>query len=257
MITKTTLAGLLLVLPTVAHASFTVGINDYPIALGGDADYQDLIVSISGAAVASSTGTWQQMPAPNESGTLYWSGISYDGPQMNIGYWLTGTGGFTGSPSIPDWSVAQTMWYGNADGTGVPLLFSGSAVTVTVEGAISADSASNIFGYSYATDPSVVYPLFVGGEAGLTVTFDPNEPFELYLQLGAGTPIYGSDTTGEQHFAVFVDPPSLVTPEPATLFLAMLPLVVLLVRKRWASTKSASINNGINWLNQLSSRQTK
>jgi len=229
---KITLAGLLLALSTIAHASLIVGINDYPIAQGGDADYQDLIVGISGAAVASSMGTWQQMQQPNETGSPYWSGLSFDGPQMNIGYWLTGTGGFSGNPGSPDWSVAQTMWYGNENGTGVPLLFSGSAVTVTVEGAIASLAGTNILGYSYVTDLSDVHPLLVGGAAGDTVTFDPTQPFELYLQLGAGGPIYGSDTTGEQHFAVFMDPPPSDTPEPATLFLVMVALGVLLVRKR-------------------------
>lgn len=229
MITKIALASLALTVSTIAHAGLIVGANDVPMALGGDGDYQDLVVSISGAAVASTTGMWQQMPTPNENGSPYWSGLSYDGPHENIGYWITGTGGFSGNPSSPGLSISQLQWYGNADGTGVPLLFSGSSVTVTVDAAISGDAAMNIFGYSYVSDPSVVYALFVGGEPGDSVTFDPTQDFELYLQLGQGGPIYGSDTSGEQHFAVF-DPP---VPEPGTLFLAaMVALLPLLSRKR-------------------------
>ncbi len=196
---KSTLTLLALGLSTIAHASLVIGINDYPIALGGDADYQDLVVSVSGASLTSTTGSWQPMPQPNESGTPYWSGLSGDGPQMNIGYWVTGTGGFSGSQSTPDWSVANTDWYGNANGTGVPLLFSGTAVTVTVDAAVSALSAVNILGYSYLTDLNVVYPLLTGGQAGNTVTFYPTQPFEFDIELGPGAAIYGSDTTGEQH----------------------------------------------------------
>jgi hypothetical protein len=39
--------------------------------------------------------------ALGETGTPYWNNTSSDGPKMNVGYFLTGTGGFTGNASSP------------------------------------------------------------------------------------------------------------------------------------------------------------
>lgn len=195
----------ILALATCASAAMVVGVNDLPIA-ATDRDYQDLVVSITGAAVASATGVWQQMPILNESGSQYWNGFSADGPDENIGYWLTGTGGFSGNRDNPARSSSQFQWYGNDDGTGVPIFFTAvSSVSVTVRAAFSALSAVNIFGYRYLSDLSELHPLFVGGATGDTVTFDPTAPFEFYVESGPGAAVYSSAAFGEQHFSAFAE----------------------------------------------------
>lgn len=240
MSTKVIIGALALALSVIARADpLIIGVNDLPIAIS-DQDYQDLVVSITGASVVSTTGSWQAMHAPQGLGSPYWDGISSDAPNSNIGYWINGTAEVPTTFS-PDWSVSRTNWYGNSDGTGVPLLFSGSSITVTVLAAFSGDALINTFGYSYGSGD--VVPLFTGGSAGTTVTFTPTQPFEFFIESGANQPIYGSDTSGEQHFAVFQDPAP--TPEPNGLILLALGtfLIAFLHLRRTPSARMKRANS--------------
>lgn len=215
---------------TLGASTLIVGINDAPIG-SSDQDYQDVALSIVGVDVISPTGAWQPLPTPNETGIPYWSGVSSDCPQGNIGYWITGTGCFASGnqptesynlpgPS-PQWPVANTEWYGNPDGTAVGLIFSPTSATVTVDAAYSSLSASNIVGYDYISDPGVLFTLFTGSSVGDSATFTPTGAFELWVKTaGLGGQVYSSDTAGEQHFVVFrntsLDKLTSGTPEGST-----------------------------------------
>lgn len=235
MSTKVIIGALALALSVTARADpLIIGVNDLPVAVT-DQDYQDLVVSITGASIASTAGSWQAMHSPQGLGSTYWDGQSSDAPNSNIGYWLLGTSGVPTTYS-PDWALSRTDWYGNSDGSGVPILFSGTSVTVTVLAAFSGDAAINTLGYSYGSGD--LTPLFTGGTAGTSVTFNPTQPFELFIESGANQPVYGSDTSGEQHFAVFRDPPPV--PEPnAFVLLAIGTLLFAFLHRRRTRTGRA------------------
>jgi hypothetical protein len=198
---------------TLGASTLIVGANDSQT----DQDYQDLVLSITGAAIVSPTGAWQPMPTPSGSGTPYWNGTSTDCANGGIGFWITETGCFAsgGQASAPgnipgpspDWPVANTQWYGNADGSAVGLIFSATSASVTVDAAYSLLSGSNVVGYDYLSDPTTLITLFTGSSVGDSATFTPTGVFELWLETPAiGNQLYNSGTSGVNAFAVFRDP---------------------------------------------------
>ncbi|MGH9667853.1 MAG: hypothetical protein ACRD9L_25825, partial [Bryobacteraceae bacterium] len=133
----------------------------------------------------------QAFPSPlNEAGASYWENPSRDGMNMNIGNWLTGTGGFSsingslqaseclygpdpciGSSSAG--SASQISWVGNtSNGTEIGsqaqvIQFQQTlpATKVTIDALISSYSSMTELGW-YDVNSGVMHPLFDG--SGIT-----------------------------------------------------------------------------------------
>ncbi|MHA4892979.1 hypothetical protein, partial [Enterococcus faecium] len=66
---------------------------------------------------STGTGTWQAFPTTLTEGAnpvVYWDNQSVDGPQSNVGYFITGQSPFSNSPNL-----TSPQWLGT--GTGAPL----------------------------------------------------------------------------------------------------------------------------------------
>lgn len=177
----------------------------------------------------------------DESGTAaYWENPSKDGGDMNIGYWLTGTGEFSNlagftcvggvTPCIgasPNIVPADLSWAGNtADGTeidsqpqAIQFQQSMSATQVTINAMISALTSTTELGW-YDVSTGTMHPLFDGagvpggtGTAmalGATAQFTAPGGYYFYLTDYALGSAYFMDSVknnggeaGRQHFAVF------------------------------------------------------
>ena len=175
---------------------------------------------------------------PNSNGSPYWDQKSVDGTNMNIGFFLSGTGAFAGNPNSPNLGTPLSSW----QSLGAPGGTADLAVTFT-QGSDPAEQAvlllevaglsnTNEFGwYQIGLDPSVIgnrNPIFVGGASPVSsVVFDPSASFGFYLltDLNGGTAggeaIYttnAADSGGagignledkRQHFAFFQSGSSL------------------------------------------------
>jgi hypothetical protein len=172
--------------------------------------------------------SWNATPTPTEGGNPYWDQGSLDGANLNVGYYLTGTGGYAGSPygaNSPGLSPGSVTWYGDPTNVGqnqaAPVLAGypsspGEVIEATLHLTLSANWALNELGWYALSSPSTLNPLFTGGPGYGTggpgeTAFVPTEPFGLYLKTPTGT--YYTDSSlnplGErnsQHFAMFVGP---------------------------------------------------
>jgi hypothetical protein len=167
--------------------------------------------SISG----SSGDGWQAWTSSdlNENGTPYWDNTSFDGPKMNVGYCLTGTGncGMSGAPGI-------LPYWGSSTGAADPSIFFTSPGTssATLQIEIAGYSGENTFGFFEIGPKSSVASMteiFDGpASAGATTLFAPTGDYGFYLWSpdNGGTTFYtlSDDNTGDignQHFAIFSD----------------------------------------------------
>lgn len=194
-----------------------VGVEDIRL-LGGDRDYQDSVVKLSGPGLAvvsiGTGGGWQPMVAPSESGTPFWANVSWDGPNKNIGYYMIGTGGFAGSPSSPGIPVANLQYWGNGTNADNSFLFFDMGPTtaeVTLE--VSAWSGVNQLYWFNALTPWQSTLLFSGSaNPGDSIIFNACGIFGLKIV----SPDTNSTTLlGGNQFALFRQNESPV-PEPAT-----------------------------------------
>lgn len=47
-----------------------------------------LLLATNSYALPVTLGTWSSLPIPNEDGNPYWDNTSWDGPQLNVGYFV-------------------------------------------------------------------------------------------------------------------------------------------------------------------------
>jgi hypothetical protein len=151
----------------------------------------------------------------NENGSPYWDNTSSDGDQRHVGYYLINalTAPLAGAPgTLPFWGTS---------GGGADLSFyfqrtvSSSIVGLKLE--IAGQSNVNEFGWYDITDPSTLYPLFLGPDAAPSSnTFSPNAQYGFYLKsLGEGTYYTQSSLNSDpsdrthQHFVVFQESATL------------------------------------------------
>jgi hypothetical protein len=116
-------------------------------------------------------------------GGPYWDNISGDGTAMNIGNFLTGTGGFSGDPNMAPYQyLSQDNGLDNPDApTNIALLQNSSNVTFTMLSANTLDF-TNGFGYydasatTAAAAAATEHPLFGSGpltsDEGLSSTLE-------------------------------------------------------------------------------------
>ncbi len=168
------------------------------------------------ADTINGSGGWQLFPgALDQSSPPYWDGSSTDGSELNIGYYLTKTGGFSGGTyenpgAIPFW--------GNNDGSPDPSFYfqkPGPSGPASLRLEIGDNAGINKFGWYERTGSppglSDLHPIFVGCDSPIT-----NKPFEidpgvanyglyiLYIKVNGEFFLTEElDENGIQHFAVF------------------------------------------------------
>jgi hypothetical protein len=202
----------------------------------------------SGIAFADSivTGTWVNMPssitnpgpgtgcgsagpspgsASSQCGLLgtgpYWDNDSGKGAYGNIGYFLTGTGMFTGDTNYNPLQYLASGPGSYSAPSSLTLDHTSSSAVVTLLGDATGDK-SDQFGYYNVSNPSILYPLFgpgnltgdIGDSLGLSNLVNSfyitkNCYFRCPVGDTAGTVTWYSnpslDTTdaGNEHFVIF------------------------------------------------------
>lgn len=163
--------------------------------------------------VSGSTGGWQAMPAPTESGKPFWDNTSYDGKTMNVGYFLTKTGGFASSSSSPNLATSNLNYWGTGSGGFDPAeAFTttppNSPVTTTLRLEVAGFANTNILGYYDATGDHQIFAGSAG--AGAVATINAIGAFGLYITTQEGNTfrsdagLYSTTSSDSyQHFAVF------------------------------------------------------
>jgi hypothetical protein len=172
--------------------------------------FADTISGTAGAAFQSWTAA-----DLNQNGAPYWDNTSLDGPNMNIGFFLTD------APTAPlaDAPGALPFW-GNTynsvtDSGGTPDLNfffqkNSSFSIANLQLAVAANSNINEFGWYDISDPSVLYTIFGGSNSppGTSDSFTPSGQYGFWLKGDDGTyytqsSLNPSGDTSHQHFAVF------------------------------------------------------
>ncbi len=190
-------------------------------------DFNDMIFEITGnVSIDSPGGVFNNMTSGvvNQNGTVFWDNKSGDGPNMNIGYMLSG------DASLPN------LQYLAMPGGGSPndVTFDATgAVTLTILGGITANPESTLGWYELA-DPGVRHQLAAvpPDSPGYTANFTPSGAFALYSTDGWGQ-VYSSvsasnvnESADQQHFAFF-KPQCSTVPEPSTWMLMGLGVALL------------------------------
>lgn len=195
-----------LLLPTSA-STIWVGTEDVPLQQS-DRDYNDIVLYLAGTNLSIvGPGSWSPMVTPNQDGSPFWDNTSSDGNQLNVGYFLTGTGGFAGNPNSPNIAQSDLLYYSGPGGVSVPsfMMFAPGDIGASILIEVAGNAGSNEIRWFKASDPGTTYLLLVG--PGST-SFNPGENFGL-VQTGSGG-TFRTDLNGE-NFAAFSQ-----VPEPTT-----------------------------------------
>ena len=158
------------------------------------------------------SGGFQAYQIPNQDGTPYWDGISWDaGTAATVGNFLTTTGWFSTNQNTFSPGLTNPQWWGNNDGTAAttmsftPTPNSGATTTILVE--VAGYAGTNTFGW-YLSSDHVRHELFTGSNAAPNSNnFTPSGAYGFYIGVG-GTYYYmdsasNSADQNQQHFAIF------------------------------------------------------
>ena len=145
--------------------------------------------------------------------SAYWNNGSFDGPNQNVGFCLTASGGCTGLGAN---APGKLSYWGNSDGSADSNISfqSGGQLQATVMLTVAGNAPYNVFGWYDTSNPSVLYPLFTGSLSGATATFTPSANYGFFLIGVAGSgqvlgtwfsqaTLGGENESYEQHFVVF------------------------------------------------------
>ncbi len=225
--------------PTWADSvTYYAGFED---TIGGDYDYNDLVLSLTGTGLTleQSGGVWSTEPTLGTSGDPFWNRSSYDGPNYNVGYCIYGTGSCgSGLDTSADYLATSA---GRPVGD-VYFTVTGD-VSTTVYFKIAGDS--DVVGWYPVGDPSNITWINSSSTETGAWSFTPGESFGLvgntnggsgdgytfYSQVGAG----GMPDSFGSHFAFFGNAPTPPpVPEPGSMVLTGTALlgVSLLLRPR-------------------------
>lgn len=165
--------------------------------------------------IGSSSADFQTWTAAdlNENGTPYWDGNSSDGNQLNIGYYLTGTGGFSSGPYNLSPAPGALDYWGLDSGAADTDFYVGSSTAgeMSLQIELAGYAGSNIFGWYEVTDSGLVLnELFNGPDsAGDTTLLSATSNFGFYLEVVNTGNIYytqsslNTSATDLQHFSLF------------------------------------------------------
>ena len=159
----------------------------------------------------SGSGSWQSWSSGNlnEDNLPYWDGKSSDGSRMNIGYYLTKTGAFSGgtyeSPGVIDYygadagmAVSNFSFVKNSS-------YSNAALKLEVAGYKNGNS----FGwYEWNAVGYTLHEVFSGSDsASAAKDFTPTSQYGFYMKNEPGQVfLTGGSGDNFQHFAVFLQP---------------------------------------------------
>jgi hypothetical protein len=159
------------------------------------------------ASVILPEQTWLPFVGPSEGGSPFYAQVSLDGANLNVSYFLTGTGPFTSNPNSPGLSPGSTQYFGTP---GFPLMATrpvtfpgGGPVTANLLLALAGGIGINELGWYDVNNPGVLNPLFLPNPTiPSEKTFTPPGEFGLYLTRPDGT-YYSGDPDSSFHFAFF------------------------------------------------------
>jgi hypothetical protein len=145
----------------------------------------------------------------SENNNPYWDGISWDGSKLNIGYYITGSGGFSGTNygTLPYWGIG-TDTIPNFDTEFYVSSTSASEVTLKLE--IAGFAPKNKFGW-YDIGTGTKHELFEGSDsAGATTTLTVTSNVGFYIDVPFGNTYFtesslNSSAKDLQHFALFAE----------------------------------------------------
>jgi hypothetical protein len=173
------------------------------------------------SVIVSGTGGYGYQPVSpgfvlNENGTPFWDNKSLDGSNLNVGFFLTKTGGFSSHPSSPAIAATVLEFWGNAGGAAdsVQKFSSGGfGVDTKLVLTVAGNAGKNKLGYRDSIGDHIIYDPAVDGKvAGQTKTFTPVGEFAFFMEnASAGykfysdTGIAGHTDGTQQHFALFRD----------------------------------------------------
>jgi len=175
----------------------------------GTAIFADTIVGSPGAAFQNWTAA-----DLNQHGTPYWDNVSMDGPDQNIGYYMTDAPGamLTNAPgAVPFWGNAYnsiTDIGGTAD-TSFYFHNTGASLTASLQLEVAGNADINEFGWYDTASPLTLHPIFLGPNSPPdTNKFSPSGTYGFYLTGSGGTyftqsSLNPSGDTSHQHFTVF------------------------------------------------------
>lgn len=172
--------------------------------------FADTVSGTAGAAFQ----TWTAANL-NESGAPYWNNTSLDGPDMNVGYFLTDapTAPLAEAPgALPFWGNTFNSVTGTGGSPDLSFYFqkNSSFSIANLQLAVAGNSNINEFGWYNIADPSVLYTIFAGSNSppGSSDSFTPSAQYGFWFKGDDGTYYTqsslnpGGDTT-HQHFALF------------------------------------------------------
>ncbi|HTI69115.1 MAG TPA: hypothetical protein VMF06_04080 [Candidatus Limnocylindria bacterium] len=150
------------------------------------------VAAVDPLSVAGSVGAgWQSFVSPNEDGVPFWDVPSADGSGYNVGYFLTGTGGYSSNANSPRLDPSKLTYWGYSSG------LADLAVTLSTLLNVSANlkievaglAGQNSVGYYTGNSLSSFTTLFNGSSViGSTTSFTPNGSFGLAIK----TPVRSS-----------------------------------------------------------------
>jgi hypothetical protein len=135
---------------------------------------------------ANGSADWQGVSQLGNGGE-YWDNASYDGNNMNVGYFLTKTGGFAGSAESPDIDLNNLQYFGRNQANDAPTnLKFGDGTTTTNMTTILIEVAgfANVNELYYKDSSGQEKQIIFHGEdgSGTTTTFTAIGEFELILK---------------------------------------------------------------------------
>jgi len=170
------------------------------------------------ADTINGSGGWQLFPgALDQSSPPHWDGSSTDGSELNIGYYLTKTGGFSGGTyenpgAIPFWGGNSSPEAGGTADKGFYFVKTAPSITASLRLEIGDNKGVNGFGWYDKANPGTLNQVFAGSDSpttNKTFTIDQDVVnYGFYIKVNGlfytteGNP---SDPNDFQHFAVFME----------------------------------------------------
>ncbi len=230
--------------PYTNNSPLLVGAQALPqlCAIANACTYTSMTILMTGnfglIGSGNTVGSWQPGFTPNQDGLPYLDGNSpYSTQIMNLASYAYGTGGFTGSSTSPNWTPANSQYFGTNAGGAAGFRFQQNSGSNSAELVVRISLLEGLLNM-YWRDPSVPNVLYSildpTNGVGDVVAFVPSTIWELVFFDGTSNMASGNNAANKA-FVVMQGPPDQQTgvPEPITLVLMGAGLVgIALFRRR-------------------------